>query len=81
MSIQSQSPLSPTGEENEYRKASPTFSLLLSPLEAHLPYLTPLTSRCNKPMTYTFDSSSARVGVLSYRSMQFCPRPVAGRRM
>ncbi len=26
MSIQSQSPLSPTGEENEYRKASPTFS-------------------------------------------------------
>lgn len=55
MSIQSQSPLSPTGKENEYEKASPTFSFLLSPLEAHLPYLTRLTSRCNKPITYTFD--------------------------
>lgn len=69
MSIQSQSPLSPTGEENEYRKASPTFSALLSPLEAHLPYLTPLTSRCNKPMTYTFDH---QVRGLVYYHIEAC---------
>ena len=55
MSILSQSPVSPKGEANDYEKASPTFSALLSPLEAHLPYLTRLTSRCNKPMTYTFN--------------------------
>lgn len=54
MSILSSSPLSPSLEENGFGKESPTFSALLSPLEAHLPHLTPLESGSNKPLTYTF---------------------------
>ena len=54
MSILSCSPLSPRIEENGFVNASPTFSSLLSPLEAHLPYLTPLVSGSNRPLTYTF---------------------------
>ena len=69
MSIRSQSPLSPEDEENEYAKASPTFSELLFPLEAHLPYLTPLTARGNKPMTYTFDH---QVRGLVYYHIEAC---------
>jgi len=69
MSIRSQSPLSPQDEENEYAKASPTFSELLFPLEAHLPYLTPLTARGNKPMTYTFDH---QVRGLVYYHIEAC---------
>lgn len=42
MSIQSYSPLSPVGEENEIPKESPTFSQLLSPLQCQLPHITPL---------------------------------------
>jgi hypothetical protein len=48
MSIQSYSPLSPVGKENGIKKESPTFSRLLSPLEAHLPHTTPLVSGSNK---------------------------------
>lgn len=54
MSILSCSPLSPEKEENGFSKESPTFSMLLSPLEAHLPHITPLRSNSNKPLTYTF---------------------------
>ncbi len=54
MSILSCSPLSPGVEENGFEKESPTFSALLSPLEAQLSHLTPLESRSNKPLTYTF---------------------------
>ena len=41
-------------EEKGFPKGSPTFSVLLGPLEACLPYLTPLESGSNKPLTYTF---------------------------
>ena len=54
MPILSCSPLSPIVEENAFPQGSPTFSTLLAPLEAHLPYLTPLKSGSNKPLTYTF---------------------------
>lgn len=54
MSIQSNSPLSPGVKENGIKKESPTFSTLLSPLEAHLPHITPLVSGSNKPLSYTF---------------------------
>ncbi len=54
MSILSCSPLSPSVKENGFVKESPTFSTLLSPLEAQLPHLTPLESGSNKPLTYTF---------------------------
>ena len=54
MSIQSYSPLSPVLKENGIAKESPTFSTLLSPLEAHLPHITQLVSGSNKPLTYTF---------------------------
>ena len=54
MSILSCSPLSPMVEEKGFPKGSPTFSVLLGPLEACLPYLTPLESGSNKPLTYTF---------------------------
>ena len=35
--------------------ASPTFSTLISPLEAILPSITPLESSSNRPITFTFD--------------------------
>ena len=54
MSILSSSPLS--GDNNvEMNSLSPTFSTLIAPLEAQLPYLTPLASRSNRPLDYTFD--------------------------
>ncbi len=59
MSILSCSPLSPMVEEKGFPKGSPTFSVLLGPLEACLPYLTPLESGSNKPLTYTFAHLSA----------------------
>jgi hypothetical protein len=37
------------------RSISPTFSTLIGPLEVQLPYLTPLASRSNRPLDYTFD--------------------------
>ena len=54
MSILSCSPLSPDVEESEFTVPMPTFSTLLTPLEAHLRYLTPLESGSNKPLSYTF---------------------------
>lgn len=54
MSILLCSPLSPSVEENGLSKESPTFSVLLSPLEAHLPHIPPLISGSNKPISYTF---------------------------
>ena len=59
MSILSCSPLSPMVKEKGFPKGSPTFSVLLGPLEACLPYLTPLESGSNKPLTYTFAHLSA----------------------
>ena len=55
MSILSTSPLSPTFEEADFGKGSPTFSTLLAPLEAQLSYLTPLESGSNRPLEYTFE--------------------------
>jgi len=55
MSILSCSPLSPCPEETFFIRETPTFSMLLAPLEAQLPHLTPLVSGSNKPLTYTFE--------------------------
>jgi hypothetical protein len=54
MSILSCSPLSPCPEETFFIRETPTFSMLLAPLEAQLPHLTPLVSGSNKPLTYMF---------------------------
>lgn len=35
---------------------SPTFEALIAPVESLLPTITPLQSRCNRPITFTFDS-------------------------
>ena len=53
MSMLSSSPLS-TGNNEEIRGLSPTFSTLIAPLEAHLPDLTPLESGSNRPLDFTF---------------------------
>lgn len=55
MSILSASPLSPFGKETDMIRKSPTFSELVSPLESQLPYLSPLESGSNSPLTYTVD--------------------------
>jgi Transposase DDE domain len=54
MSILSSSPLCLPPKEG-IPLASPTFSTLIAPLEAQLPYLTPLVSRSNRPLDFTFD--------------------------
>ena len=43
---------SPPGESTS---GSPTFSRLIAPLEAQLPYLPPLVSGSNRPLDFTFD--------------------------
>ena len=53
MSILASSPLS-TVNNGEMRTLSPTFSILIAPMEAQLPHLSPLVSRSNRPLTYTF---------------------------
>ena len=54
MSILAYSPLSSL--DNEAMPALwPTFSRLIAPLEGHLPALTPLGSRSNRPLDSTFD--------------------------
>jgi len=53
MSILASSPLS-TVNNGEMRTLSPTFSTLIAPMEAQLPHLSPLVSRSNRPLTYTF---------------------------
>jgi hypothetical protein len=53
MSILAYSPLSSVNNE-EMACLSPTFSTLIAPLEAHLPYLTPLVSGSNRPIEFTF---------------------------
>ena len=53
MSILASSPLSTVNNE-EISTLSPTFSTLLAPLEAHLPHLSPLVSRGNRPLDFTF---------------------------
>lgn len=55
MSILCASPVSPFGKETQMIRRSPTFSELISPLEAQLPYLSPLESGSNHPFSYTFD--------------------------
>ncbi len=55
MSILSCSPLSPPFYGRDAGKESPTFSMLLAPLEALLPHLTPLESGSNRPLDFTFD--------------------------
>ncbi len=34
---------------------SPSFATLIAPVEGQLPHLTPLRSRCNRPLSFTFD--------------------------
>lgn len=55
MSILSYSPLSSPFYGRDFGKESPTFSMLLAPLEALLPHLTPLESGSNRPLDFTFD--------------------------
>ena len=55
MSILSTSPLSPLVKESHFVQESPTFSELLGPLESQLPYLSPLESGSNRPLTYRFE--------------------------
>jgi len=62
MSILASSPLSKVNNE-EISLLSPTFSQLLAPLEAHLPHLSPLVSRSNRPLDFTF---AHQVGALVY---------------
>ena len=54
MSILPYSPPFPSKNE-EIGSLSPTFSALLAPLEAQLPYLPPLGSGSNRPLAFTFD--------------------------
>ena len=42
---------SPPGESGS---GSPTYSQLIAPLEAQLPYLPPLVSGSNRPLDFTF---------------------------
>ncbi len=67
MSILSASPLSPLVKESEFVQRSPTFSELLAPLEGQLPYLSPLASGSNRPLTYTF---AYQVRALVYYHME-----------
>ena len=53
MSLLSSSPLS-SCYKVETDRVSPTFSTLIAPMEAQLPHLSPLVSRSNRPLTYTF---------------------------
>jgi len=53
MSMLASSPLSSINNE-KIRGLSPTFSTLMAPLEAQLPYLTPLESGSNRPLDFTF---------------------------
>jgi len=53
MSILSCSPLS-VGNNVETNPISPTFSMLIAPLETQLPHLTRLVSRSNRPLEFTF---------------------------
>lgn len=54
MSMLSCSPLALGGGERAAQPSSPTFARLIAPLEAQLPSLTPLTSRSNRPLSFTF---------------------------
>jgi hypothetical protein len=70
MSILASSPLSKVNNE-EISLLSPTFSQLLAPLEAHLPHLSPLVSRSNRPLDFTF---AHQVGALVYYTPKPLPR-------
>lgn len=54
MSMLSCSPLALVGGERAAQPSSPTFARLIAPLEAQVPSLTPLTSRSNRPLSFTF---------------------------
>lgn len=69
MSILSYSPLSPRVEERDSAPPAPTFSVLLAPLEAQLPHITPLISGSNKPLSYTF---AHQVRALVYYHTESC---------
>ena len=55
MSILSCSPLSFPLYTGAVKIEHPTFSMLLAPLNAQLPYLTPLESRSNRSLSFTFE--------------------------
>lgn len=55
MSTLSCSLLFPPFYGRDFGKESPTFSMLLAPMEALLPHLTPLESGSNRPLDFTFD--------------------------
>ena len=54
MSILPYAPPFPSNNEGPGPLA-PTFSTLIAPLEAQLPYLPPLVSGSNRPLAFTFD--------------------------
>lgn len=54
MSLRSCSPLALVGGERVEQPSSPTFARLIAPLEAQLSHLTPLVSRSNRPLSFTF---------------------------
>ena len=68
MSILSCSPLS-VGNNVETNPISPTFSMLIAPLETQLPHLTRLVSRSNRPLEFTF---SHQVRALIYYHTEAC---------
>ena len=68
MSILSCSPLS-VGNNVETNPISPTFSMLIAPLETQLPHLTRLVSRSNRPLEFTF---SHQVRALVYYHTEAC---------
>ena len=81
MSILSTSPLSPTFEEADFGKGSPTFSTLLAPLEAQLSYLTPLESGSNRPLEYTFEYQVRGLVYYHNRDLYLCPGSTPSRRI
>lgn len=55
MSLLSCSPLALVCGDRVEPPQSTTFARLIAPLEAQVPHLTPLTSRSNRPLSFTFD--------------------------
>lgn len=55
MSLLSGSPLALGCGDRAEPPLSPTFARLIAPLEAQLPHLTPVVSRSNRPLSFTFD--------------------------
>ncbi|MFC1717505.1 hypothetical protein ACFL6S_27845 [Candidatus Poribacteria bacterium] len=70
MSILSVSPLSLPNLCLGASIGSPTFSMLIAPLETILTEITPLESTSNRPITFTFDLSVEKPDLLSHMRCQ-----------